>query len=157
MPTLSDSKKKWEFGDLCAFGGHTLNVKKLTTIECSLPMANYPLKCPFCPDEQLIWRYDMGKHMETKHPDEISPAEGIVSKEEKEIINKKLKNTRNCLLKTDLEKLSDEALKLLPLKDFWDSRKKEWKSNAYGTFAKQQSARMKRLFGAENFTPSQDN
>ena len=69
MPTLSDSKKKWEFGDLCAFGGHTLNVKKLTTIECSLPMANYPLKCPFCPDEQLIWRYDMGKHMETKHPD----------------------------------------------------------------------------------------
>ena len=99
----------------------------------------------------------MGKHMETKHPDEISPAEGIVSKEEKEIINKKLKNTRNCLLKTDLEKLSDEALKLLPLKDFWDSRKKEWKSNAYGTFAKQQSESMKRLFGAENFTPSQDN
>ena len=38
MPTLSDSKKKWEFGDLCAFGGHTLNVKKLTTIECSLPI-----------------------------------------------------------------------------------------------------------------------
>jgi len=116
-----------------------------------MPIANYPLQCPFCPDSQLVWRYDMQNHMKAKHADKSCPTEVLVSNAEKEITNKKAKNTRNNLLKTDLGKLSDAALKLLPLKDFWDSTQKKWKSNVYGTFAKQQSQRMKRIFGAENF------
>ena len=51
--------------------------------------------------------------------------------------------------KKDLDKLSDDSLKLLPLKDFWDANKKKWKKNSAGTFGKQQSSRMKRLFGKE--------
>ena len=51
----------------------------------------------------------------------------------------------------DLNKLSDGALKILPLKDFWDTKKKKWRENTYGSFGAQQSLRMKRLFGENNF------
>ena len=93
----------------------------------------------------------MEKHVVNKHSGQDCPTEGIVSAAEKEIITKKAKNVKNNLIISDLKKLSDEALKILPLKDFWDSKKKQWKSNAYGTFAKQQSSRMKRLLGEETF------
>ena len=38
----------------------------------------------------------------------------------------------NALCVKDLEKLNEEELKLLPLKDFWDATKKEWKKNVFG-------------------------
>ena len=47
----------------------------------------------------------------------------------------------------DLEKLNEEELKLLPLKDFWDATKKEWKKNVFGMFAKRSSVKMKKIFG----------
>ena len=93
----------------------------------------------------------MEKHMATKHSGQNCPPEGIVSAAEKEILAKKTRNTKNNLKLADLKKLSDDTLKLLPLKDFWDSSKKEWKNKTYGTFAKQQSSKMKRIFGKENF------
>ena len=55
------------------------------------------------------------------------------------------------LLISDLNKLADGELKILPLKDFWDAKNKKWKQNTYGVFGKQQTARMKRLFGENNF------
>jgi len=51
----------------------------------------------------------------------------------------------NALSVKDLEKLNDNELKLLPKKDFWDAKKKEWKKNAYGTFAKRNSVKMKKI------------
>ena len=93
----------------------------------------------------------MGKHMTLKHPEDECPPEAIVSAAEKEIINKKSKNSKKNLKISDLQKLSDDALKLLPLKDFWDSSKKDWAKGNYGVFAKQQSSRItvfgKCLFG----------
>ena len=45
---------------------------------------------------------------------------------------KKIGTTANALCVKDLEKLNEEELKLLPLKDFWDATKKEWKKNVFG-------------------------
>ena len=129
--------------------GILLNKKKIETIECSFPVSNYPMKCPVC--NELVWRYDIGKHMSSKHPGQACPPEAVVSEAEKELINKKSKNSKKNLKISDLQKLSDDALKLLPFKYFLDSSKKKWTKSQYGTFARQQSSRMKRLFGEQNF------
>ena len=70
-------------------------------------------------------------------------------KSEKGILEKKQQRTANALSVKDLEKLNEEELKLLPLKDFWDAAnyKKEWKKNVFGTFAKRNSVTMKKIFG----------
>ena len=65
----------------------------------------------------------------------------------KGILQKKQQRTANALSVKDLEKLNEEELKLLPLKDFWDAAKKEWKKNVFGTFAKRNSVTMKKIFG----------
>ena len=140
---------KWVFGSECDFNSHTLNAKKLGTIECSFPVKNYPMECGFC--KESFWRHDMEKHFAKDHPGQECPTDGFISAQEKEILKKKARNTKNNLLISDLSKLTDAALKILPLKDFWDAKKKEWKKSVYGTFGKQQSVRMKRLFGESNF------
>ena len=71
------------------------------------------------------------------------PAEAIISKAEKGILQKKKARLANVLSVKDLEKLDENELKLLPAKDFWDSKKKQWKKNVYGTFAKRNSVKMK--------------
>ena len=68
-------------------------------------------------------------------------------KREKGILEKKQKRTANALCVKDLEEFNEEELKLLPLKDFWDATKKEWKKNVFGTFAKRNSVKMKKIFG----------
>ena len=85
--------------------------------------------------------------MTKNHPDKACPSEGIISKAEKGILEKKQQRTANALSVKDLEKLNEEELKLLPLKDFWDATKKEWKKNVFGTFAKRNSVAMKKIFG----------
>ena len=54
----------------------------------------------------------------------------------------------------DPEKLKEEEIALLPLKDFWDSKKKEWKKNIFGTFVKCNSEKMKTIFGNQAFESS---
>jgi len=53
--------------------------------------------------------------------------------------------------KTDLERLVDKELALLPLTDFLDTKNKTWKSNMYGNFGKRTSDRMKKIFRKQNF------
>ena len=137
-PTTNNTK---EFLSKCSFAGRTLNVKKLQTIEVSFPLANFPMKCPHC--EKSVWRFDMRKHVEKEHPEKECPAEAIISKAEKGILQKKKARLANALSVKDLEKLDENELKLLPAKDFWDSKKKQWKKNVYGTFAKRNSVKMK--------------
>ena len=121
-----------------------MNVKKLKKFEVSFPLAKYPMPCPHC--EKSLWRFDMQKHVTKNHPDKECPSEGIISKAEKGILEKKQKRTANALCVKDLEKLNEEGLKLLPLKDFWDATKREWKKNPFGTFAKRNSVKMKKIF-----------
>ena len=90
------------------------------------------MKCPHC--EKSVWRFDMQKHVEKEHPEKECPAEAIISKA----------RVANALSVKDLEKLNENELKLLPAKDFWDSKNKQWKKNVYGTFAKRNSAQMKK-------------
>ena len=78
-----------------------------------------------------LWRFDMQKHVTKNHPDKECPSEGIISEAEKGILEKKKQRTANALSVKDLEKLNEEELKLLPLKDFWDATKKVWKKNGY--------------------------
>ena len=78
------------------------------------------MECDVC--HTLVWRYDFEKHMSSEHPDQDCPS--IVSAAEKEILTKKSKNSKKNLKIPELQKLSDDALKLFPLKDFWDSSKK---------------------------------
>ena len=147
-PVRSKTGAKWEFSDPCLFAGNKLNVKKLQTIESSFPLKNYPMSCTFC--EKTVWRFDMLLHMK-EHPDEECPAEGVVSEAEKGLLRAKKKRTANALSARDLGKLTDDQLRLLPTKDFWDESKKKWKTNYIGTFAKQNSLRMKRIFGPAAF------
>ena len=67
------------------------------------------------------------------------------------LLSKKTRNTKNTLSVACLKKLSNEELLLLSLSDFWDVRNKKWMSNVFGTFGKQNSSRMKRLFGKSKF------
>ncbi len=89
--------------------------------------------------------------MEKDHSDQACPPEGTVSDAEKGILNKKAKRVQNGLNKRDLDKLTDGELRMLPLKDFWDPKKKEWKKSTAGIFGKQNSTRMKRIFGESKF------
>ena len=145
MPTTNSTGKKGIFPESCVFAGITLNLGKLKKIQVSFPLANYPMSCPHC--EKSLWRFDMQKHVTKNHPDKECPSEGIISKAEKGILQKKQERTANALSVKDLEKLNEEELKLLPLKDFWDATKKEWKKNVFGTFAKRNSVKMKKIFG----------
>ena len=104
-PTTNKTGKKWEFPSEYSFAGNTLNVKKLKTIEISFPLASYPMKCPHC--EKSVWRFDMRKHVEKDHPDKECPAEGILSKAEKGILQKKQARVANALSVKDLEKLDE--------------------------------------------------
>ena len=144
-PTTNSTGKKWVLPEACVFAGNTLNVKKAKKIEVSFPLANYPMPCPHC--EKTLWRFDMQKHVTKNHPDKECPSEGIISEAEKGILEKKKQRTANALSVKDLEKLNEEELKLLPLKDFWDATKKVWKKNGFGTFAKRNSVMMKKIFG----------
>ena len=83
-----------------------MNVKKAKKIEVSFPLANYPMPCPHC--EKTLWRFDMQKHVTKNHPDKECPSERIISEAEKGILEKKKQRT---------EKLNEEELKLLPLKE----------------------------------------
>ena len=85
-----------------------MNVKKLKTIEVSFPLANFPMKCPHC--EQTFWRFDMQKHVEKEHPEKECPTEGILSKAEMGIVQKKQASVANALSVKDLEKLYDNEL-----------------------------------------------
>ena len=79
------------------------------------------------------------------------PVIGIISEDEKALLMKKSNRVKNALSAKCLAKLIDPQIKLLPLKDFWDSQKGKWKSNVFGTFGKQNSTRFKRIFGADKF------
>ena len=79
-------------------------------------------------------------------PEKECPAEAIIWKAEKGILQKKQMRVANALSVKDLEKLNENELKLLPAKDFWDSKKKQWKKNVYGTFANPNSVQMKKKF-----------
>ena len=92
----------------------------------------------------------MRKHVEKEHPEKECPAEAIISQAEKGILQKKQVRVANALSVKDLDKLDDNELKLLPAKDFWDSKKKEWKKNVYGTFAKRNSVKMKNILSIKD-------
>ena len=78
------------------------------------------------------------------------PAEAIILQAEKGILQKKQVRVANALSVKDLDKLDDSELQLLPAKDFWDSKKKEWKKNVYGTFAKRNSVKMKKILSIKD-------
>ena len=76
---------------------------------------------PDCTIKELQKKYK--QLAQIYHPDRVS-FEGIISKAEKGILEKKQRRTANALCVKDLEKLNEEELKLLSLKDFWDATKK---------------------------------
>ena len=51
----------------------------------------------------------------------------------------------------ELNRLPDEQLALFPVKEFWDAKKKAWRSTKAGVWAKSRSIKMRNLFGIENF------
>ena len=149
MPVLSRTGAKWEFPESCFFAGNTLNVKKVKKIECSFPFSNHPMECPECNDH--LWRFDFANHFQKKHPGKTCPPQGVVSEAEKVILARKKITAKKALNKKDLDKMSDDELLLLPLKNFWNRGKKEWEKNVAGNFGKQNSEQMKKLFGTNKF------
>ena len=95
---------------------------------------------------ETFWRFDMKKHFTISHPQEIIPEVAIIPEEEQNLIKKKKSFRKNALKKEDLARLVDKELALLPITDFWDTKKKKWKTSVYGNFGKRNSNRMKKLF-----------
>ena len=85
------------------------------------------------------------------HPQEVIPEVAIIPEEEQNLIKKKKSFRKNALKKEDLARLVDTELALLPITDFWDTKKKAWKSSVYGNFGKRNSDSMKNIFGKQNF------
>ena len=100
---------------------------------------------------EKFWRFDLPNHFKISHTEEIIPGVAVIPEAEKSLLQKKKSFRKNALKKEDLERLNDSELLLLPLTDFWDSKKKNWKTNVYGNFGKRNSDRMKNLFGQEKF------
>ena len=69
----------------------------------------------------------MKKHVTKNHPDKECLSEGIISKAEKGILEKKQQRTGNALSVKDLEKLNEEELKgwlrLVPRWGFYRQKK----------------------------------
>ena len=93
----------------------------------------------------------MKKHFTISHPEEVIPEIAVIAEEEENLIKEKKSFRKNCLKKEDLERLVGKELALLHISDFWDTKKKKWKSNVYDNFGKQNSVRMKKVSGKENF------
>ena len=93
----------------------------------------------------------MEKHYQPEHKDATCPAIGVISKEEKSILEKKSTNAKPKMRRKDFDTLTDEELKLFSLKDFWNTKKHKWQSGEGGLFGKQNSERLKKIFGAESF------
>ena len=149
MPEVNKTGKKYLFPDFYSFGGNTWNAKKLRTIECSLPVKNFPMECPSF--SKPFSRFDMKNHFTISHPQEVIPEVAMIPEEEQNLIKKKKSFRKNALKKEDLARLVDKELVLLPITDFWDTKKKTWKSSMYGNFGKRNSDRMKNIFGKQNF------
>ena len=66
------------------------------------------MKCPHF--EQTFWRIDMQKHVEKEHPEKECPTEGILSKAEKGILQKKQARVVNALSVKYLDKLNGNEL-----------------------------------------------
>ena len=107
------------------------------------------MECPECND--YLWRFDFANHFQKKHPGKTCPPQGVVSEAEKVILARKKITAKNALNKKDLDKMSDDELLLLPLKNFWNRGKKEWEKNVAGNFGKQNIEQMKQLFGTNKF------
>ena len=148
-PVQNKTGKKWSFPAACGFAGHNLTLKSLKIISSASPFSNYPMKCEQC--SEVIWRFDFENHFRIAHKDEICPPVGVVSKSEKQILKLKSQKGKPKMLKKDFDRLSDAELKLFSYKDFWNSSKHTWASGDAGRFGKQNSAKMKELFGEENF------
>ena len=116
MPEVNKTGKKYLFPDSCSFGGNTWNAKKLKTIECSLPLKNYPMECPSC--SKPFSRFDMKNHFTISHPQEVIPEVAMIPEEEQNLIKKKKSFRKNALKKEDLARLVDKELVLLPFTDF---------------------------------------
>ena len=99
----------------------------------------------------MIWRFDVEKHYKTDHKDEVCPVIGMISKEEKKILKDKTHKSKPKMNKRDWDRLTDKELKLFSYKDFWNPKKHDWASGDSGRFGKQNSERLKKIFGAENF------
>ena len=132
-----------------------LNVKKLKVIAGTSPLANFPVKCGCC--NKMVWRFNMQDHHTRLHSDKTCPDIAKVSAAEKSLLMKKSKNTTNTLSAMCLKKLTDAEISLLSSTEFWDTAKKKRKGNAFGTFGKQHSARLKRLFGVKFWMESSMN
>ena len=72
-------------------------------------------------------------------------------KAKKNILNIKSQKGKAKMLKKDFDRLSDAELKLFSYKDFWNSNKHSWATGDAGRFGKQNSKKLKELFGEENF------
>ena len=93
----------------------------------------------------------MEKHYQTEHKDETCPQIGVISKEEKSILEKKSTNAKPKMRRKDFDALTDEELKLFSVKDFWSTKKQQWQAGEGGLFGKQNSERLKNIFGADLF------
>ena len=65
-------------------------------------------------------------------------------------MKRKSANSKPKMSKKDVDRLSDEELKLFSYTDFWEVKKQTWLSGDAGRFGKQKSTKLKELFGAEN-------
>ena len=122
MPELNKTRKKYKFPDSCCFAGNTRNVQKLKTIECSLPLKNYPMECPSC--SETFWRFDMKKHFTISHPQEVIPEVAIIPEEEQNLIRRRKASERILQRKMVSRDWWTKSLLCCPSQTFGTTRRK---------------------------------
>ena len=79
------------------------------------------------------------------------PNELAVSDAEAKLVKEKNFTSKLAMSLAELSRLGDEQLALFPVSDFWDKKKRTWKSTNAGVWAKASSVKMKRIFGTDTF------
>ena len=148
--TLRPPRKKfWDFPASCSHPKKALNASKLAKISLNQPLANFPIKCEYC--DTLVYRYALEDHVQKEHPGQDVPGIAVISADEKNLVLGKNFQSKLPMQVPDMKKLKDSEIALFPLSDFWDRKASQWKSSKMGAWAKANSVKMKRIYGAESF------
>ena len=100
-----------------------------------------------------MWRFNLRRHFDETHSGQICPPIGVISEDEKNFLLKKKNTSKNAMnsVDTGISNLNESQLQMLPFKDFWNVKKKEWTKSPAGLYGKRHSELIKKLFGKEKF------
>ena len=98
-----------------------------------------------------FWTLQNQEKLHNSHPTESFPTEFAVSEAEARMVRNENFKSNLAMNVSEISRLSENELVLFPAKDFWDAKRRTWKSTKAGAWAKAQSEKVKDAIGKDNF------